>query len=124
MVSAVSVGVVSVHLVVIRILLAIVIGKLMMNTEKTEYTFTKPKLLTPNDVAVQLKVTSEQIRCLIRSGQLTAINVGIGTKRPLYRITKQALENFLNRRYQPSKAIHKRKFKQLAPTPDFFPGLK
>ena len=45
--------------------------------------------LTPNEVAKQLKITSEQVRILIRKGHLAAINVGISFKRPLYRITQK-----------------------------------
>ena len=82
------------------------------------------QLLTPNEAATKLKVTPEQIRSLIRKGQLSAVNVGTGTKRPLYRITQQALDNFLNHRHQPTLTIQKKKFKRLAPAPDFFPGLK
>lgn len=82
------------------------------------------QILTPNEAAVKLKVTPEQIRSLIRQGQLSAVNVGTGSKRPLYRITQQALDDFLNHRYQPTLTIHKKKFKLLAPVRDFFPGLK
>jgi excisionase family DNA binding protein len=82
------------------------------------------QLLTPNEAATKLKVTPEQIRSLIRKGQLSAVNVGTGTKRPLYRITQQALDDFLNHRYQPTRTIHKKKFKLLVPAPDFFPDLK
>ena len=82
------------------------------------------QLFTPNEAAVKLKVTPEQIRSLIRKGQLSAINVGTGPKRPLYRITQQALDDFLNHRYQPTLTIRKKKFKRLAPAPDFFPELK
>lgn len=86
--------------------------------------FTNNRLLTPKEAASRLQVTSEQIRCLIRKGQLPAVNVGAGTKRPLYRITHQALNNFLNRRWQPTPTIRKKRFKRLAPAPDFFPNLK
>jgi excisionase family DNA binding protein len=86
--------------------------------------FTGEQLFTPNEAAVKLKVTPEQIRSLIRKGQLSAVNVGTGTKRPLYRITQQALDDFLNHRYQPTLTIHKKKFKRLAQVQDFFPGLK
>ena len=82
------------------------------------------QLLTPNEAATKLKVTPEQIRSLIRKGQLFAVNVGTGTKRPLYRITQQALNDFLSRRWQPSLVTQRKKFKRLAPAPDFFPGLK
>ena len=81
-------------------------------------------LLTPNQAAAYLNVTAEQVRSLIRKGQLSATNVGTGTKRPLYRITEQALNDFLTRRWHPGLATQRKKFKRLAPTPDFFPGLK
>jgi excisionase family DNA binding protein len=95
-----------------------------MDTEKTEYTFVQSQLLTPNEAASKLKVTSEQVRSLIRKGLLSAVNVGTGKKRPLYRITQQALNDFLLRRWHPSSSIQRKKFKRLAPAPDFFPGLK
>ena len=82
------------------------------------------QLFTPNEVAAKLKVTPEQIRCLIRKGQLSAVNVGTGPKRPLYRITQPALKDFLCRRQQPRSTKQSKKFKQDAPAPDFFPHLK
>jgi excisionase family DNA binding protein len=82
------------------------------------------RLLTPNEVAEHLQVTAEQVRSLIRKGQLAACNAGTGKKRPLYRITQQALDDFMNRRRQPCPAPNRQIFRQLAPAPDFFPGLK
>jgi len=82
------------------------------------------RLLTPNEVAEHLQVTAEQVRSLIRKGQLQAANVGTGKKRPLYRITQKALNDFLNQRQQPSLSAQSKKYKQLNPTPDFFPHLK
>jgi len=116
-VSATIVDIGLVRLVVIRTLLTMV-------TERKEYVPARNQLLTPNDVAAKLKVTSEQVRSLIRRRQLSAVNVGTGTKRPLYRISQQALDDFLNYRRQPNSVIQKKKFKQLAPAPDFFPRLK
>jgi len=81
-------------------------------------------LLTPNQAAIYLKVTAEQIRSLIRKGQLSAVNVGTGTKRPLYRITRQALNDFLCQRQQPRLTKQGKKFRQDPPVPDFFPHLK
>ena len=81
-------------------------------------------LLTPGEAAEYLHVSPEQVRILIRKGQIAASNVGAGSKRPLYRITQQALDDFLSRRWRPSPAMHKKKFKRLAPAPDFFPHLK
>jgi len=81
-------------------------------------------LLTPDEAAQQLKVTTEQIRSLIRKGCLSAINVGAGGKRPLYRITPQALQDFLSQRWQAVPSQPKKRFKQPPPVQDFFPGLK
>ena len=91
---------------------------------KHDLDFIAQPLFTPNEAANKLKVTPEQIRSLIRSGQLSAVNVGKGLKRPLYRITQQALIDFLNHRWQSAPAIQNKRFKQLAPAPDFFPNLK
>ena len=81
-------------------------------------------LLTPAEVAEKLHVTQEQIRNLIRKGQLPAVNVGTGMKRPLYRINQQALNDFLYRRLQPRSTKQGKKLKQDPPVPDFFPHLK
>ena len=82
------------------------------------------KLLTPEETAEKLRVTAEQVRCLIRKGQLAAINVGSGEKRPLYRITEHALHDFLDRRWQPGPVVRKKPFKRPPPAQDFFPDLK
>lgn len=81
-------------------------------------------LLTPGEAAEYLHVSPEQVRTLIRKGQIAASNVGAGSKRPLYRITQQALEDFLDHRWRPGPAIYKKKFRRLPPAPDFFPHLK
>lgn len=96
-----------------------------MNTQAEKHILLTEKLLTPDEAATELKVTSEHVRSLIRKDQLSAINVGTGKKRPLYRITQSALDNFLNQRWhpKPSKKYNK-KFKRLAPARDFFPHLK
>jgi len=57
--------------------------------------------ITPAEVATRLRVTPEQVRCLIRQWRLEAINVGTGPKRPLYRITQQDFEDFLFARTKP-----------------------
>ena len=80
-------------------------------------------LLTPDEVAKRLKVTAEQVRTLIRKGHLAAINVGTGPKRPFYRITPQALQEFLSCRWQPGSAL-RRRIKRRPPVPDHFPNLR
>ena len=98
--------------------------KVHVDNQESKPIYTREHLLTPNQAATYLNVTPEQIRSLIRQGQLFAVNVGTGTKRPLYRITKQALNDFLNRRWQPGQLTKKKKFRRLAPAPDLFPDLK
>jgi len=80
-------------------------------------------LLTPDEAAKRLKVTAEQVRSLIRKGQLAAINVGTGPKRPLYRITSQALHDFLAQRWRPGPVV-RRLAKRPPPVPDHFPDLR
>ena len=91
---------------------------------KEQSVLIKEQLLTPNEASIILKVTSEQVRNLIRRGQISAINVGTGKKRPLYRITHRALNDFLNARYKPGPEIQNKKSKRLDLVRDFFPGLK
>ena len=83
----------------------------------------KHELLTPEETAERLRVSAEQVRCLIRNGQLAAINVGSGKKRPLYRVTAHALNEFLDRRWQSGPAIRQKQFKRPLPVQDFFPDL-
>lgn len=84
---------------------------------------TNGRLLTPAEVAARLRVTPEQVRCLIRTGQLTAVNVGTGPRRPLYRITPDAVAEFLARRGQHAPAARPRPVRRLPPVPDHFPNL-
>jgi len=84
----------------------------------------KDGFLTPKEVSSRLKVTPEQVRSLIRHGRMSAVDVGTGVKRPLYRIPERALDDFLNHRVLPNSLTHIRKAKRLPPVPDFFPHLK
>ena len=95
-----------------------------MTDESKKMTGKNGRLLTSGEAAEYLHVSAEQIRTLIRKGQIAASNVGAGSKRPLYRITQQALDDFLGRRWRPNHTMHMKKFKRLAPAPDFFPHLK
>ncbi|MHC4682220.1 MAG: helix-turn-helix domain-containing protein [Planctomycetota bacterium] len=95
-----------------------------MNNGNSKTVLIGERLLIPSQAADLLGVTPEQVRKLIRRGDLSATNVGTGMKRPLYRIQKQALEGFLSSRCQSDATVPKKKFKRLAPVPDFFPHLK
>lgn len=95
-----------------------------MNTQSQKDILAHETLLTPDEAAARLKVTSEQVRSLIRKGRLSAINVGTGEKRPLYRITQGSLNRFVGQPLQPGPIEQKKKFQRLLPVPDFFPHLK
>ncbi|MBN1489923.1 MAG: helix-turn-helix domain-containing protein [Phycisphaerae bacterium] len=81
-------------------------------------------LLTADEIARQLKVTTEQVRSLIRRGELAAINVGTGRKQPLYRVTPQAFDEFLARRFQAGPATRRLRVKRRRPVRDHFPDIR
>ncbi len=53
---------------------------------------------TPPQVAEQLAVDPVKVIGWIKSGMLTAVNVGEGPLRPRYRIAPESLADFLRRR--------------------------
>lgn len=53
-----------------------------------------PRFYTPKEVAEILRVSTEQVRCWIRSRQLEGVCVGTGKKK-IYRVSEEALEKFL-----------------------------
>ncbi len=92
--------------------------------DSTSHSAPANQLLTPEEAARELKVSAEQVRALIRKGRLPAVNLGTGKKRPLYRITRQDLEDFLMHRYQPQRGRPHRRFRRLPPVEDHFPKLR
>lgn len=58
------------------------------------------KSLTVPEVAERLHVHADVVRDLIRSGELQAFSVNVrpGSSKPRYRITSDALEQFITRR--------------------------
>lgn len=82
-------------------------------------------LLTPEEAAERLKVSAEHVRALIRSGQLAAANIAIGTKRPLYRIRADVVAEFLNKRTEDRLGTNTPpRFRRLPPVEDHFPQLR
>lgn len=79
--------------------------------------------LKVDEVAKWLRVTNEQVSCLIRTGQLAAVNVGSGTKRPLYRIKPNAVDEFLARRSEQPVTVRRPRPRPAQPV-DFFPELE
>ncbi len=69
--------------------------------------------LLVSDVAKQLQVGSEQILAYINTGKLRATNVGLGKKRPRWRIDPADLQAFIESRRNRthSKPQAKRKIK-------------
>jgi excisionase family DNA binding protein len=62
-------------------------------------------LLTVADVSARLKVSADQILAFIKSGQLRATNIGMGTRRPRWRIDPEALDQFLAARTATTKRV-------------------
>lgn len=56
------------------------------------------KPLTPAEAAASLGVTAEQIRYLIRTGQIDAFNVAVGKAKARWRIDPSALTEFKRKR--------------------------
>ena len=81
-------------------------------------------LLTPEEASLRLKVSPEHVRALIRTDQLNAINIGIGKKRPLYRIPSKNLDEFLANPIRQRKRSRRCRFKRLPPVEDHFPNLR
>ncbi len=92
--------------------------------DSTSHSAPANQLLTPEEAARELKVSAEQVRALIRKGRLPAVNLGTGKKRPLYRIARQDLEDFLMDRYEVRRAVRPRRLKRLPPVEDLFPKLR
>ncbi len=61
-------------------------------------TTSPPRWLTPPQVAEQLAVDPAKVLTWIRSGALAAVNVGEGPLRPRFRVSPEALSDFLRRR--------------------------
>ena len=94
-----------------------------MTTEPEQPELAMADLATVDEVAVRLRVTAEQIRCLVRRGHLAAISVGTGKERPLYRFTSQAIEEFQQRRWQPDPAARVRRSHRRPPIRNHFTSL-
>ncbi|MFU7558774.1 helix-turn-helix domain-containing protein [Stieleria sp. JC731] len=51
--------------------------------------------LTPSEIAKLLKVSPETVIGWIRNGELRAVNVGSGTRRSRFRVSRENLDEFL-----------------------------
>jgi excisionase family DNA binding protein len=65
--------------------------------------------LTVGDVAKRLKLSTDSVLSLIRSGRLRASNVGLGKQRPRWRIAPEAIDQFLAERAAPKRAPRRRR---------------
>ena len=68
------------------------------------------KRFSTKQVAAHLGISRETVAALIRSGQLAAINVSLSpsSRRPRYRVTEQALEDFEAKRSVERSATQRR----------------
>lgn len=76
-------------------------------------------LFTVAQVAERLGVGDETVLAHIASKRLAASNVGLGTRRPRWRITPEALDRFLSASTAP-KPVAARRRKRLTKTIEFF----
>ncbi len=78
--------------------------------------------LTVADVAKRLTIGDEQVLGFIKTGKLRASNVGLGAKRPRWRIDPADLETFLasRRNSQPAPSIRRNRRKKLSGVIEFF----
>ena len=53
------------------------------------------QLLTLNDASDRLGISPDAVLTHVRAGRLRGINVGNGSRRPRWRITEDALEQFI-----------------------------
>ena len=53
------------------------------------------RLLSVADTAARLRISDDAVLAHIRAGRLRAANVGLGPRRPRWRITEEALETYL-----------------------------
>ena len=71
----------------------------------------KAEALTPPNAAKLLGITPEAVIALIRSGELKGSNIGNGSQRPRFRVTKTAIDSYLeNRNVEPPRK-HRREAK-------------
>jgi hypothetical protein len=54
--------------------------------------------LTPQETALRLNITTDQLAAFTADGEISYINVGRGKKRPRRRYTEQDIQEFLERR--------------------------
>lgn len=64
------------------------------NIERYSKIINKEGYLTPSDAAEILNLSIITVRRLIRDGELKAVNVSLGAKRPTYMIQEEDLESF------------------------------
>ena len=57
-------------------------------------TGTEPEMLSPPEVAQRYGVSPDTVRRWIAAGQLPAVNVGQGQRRPRYRVSAEGLKEF------------------------------
>jgi excisionase family DNA binding protein len=78
-----------------------------------------PISFTTAEIGAQLKISEEAVRDHIHAGRLRAVNVGNGSRRPRWRITAEALDEFLAAQTAPPRAT-RRPRKRRGPVIEFF----
>ena len=85
-------------------------------TQKNDHLDLDNSLLTTKEAAALLKVDEKTVIRLVLSGKLVAHNVGLGSFKPRYRISKSALEEFLKESLIVTKALPAKVSRKQLPT--------
>lgn len=75
---------------------------------------------TVASLAKFLRISDEQVLSHIRAGRIRAVNVGGGVQRPRWRVSEDALQEFLAARTASPKPVTKRKRRPADTVTQFF----
>lgn len=76
-------------------------------------------MFTVAAVASHLQISDESVLALIRSGRLRGVNVGLGVCRPRWRVSQEAINEFVAARGSQPKPMTRRR-KQSVDVVDYF----
>lgn len=74
------------------------------------------RFLTPPEISKILRVKPDKVLCWIHRGELKAVNVGNGIRRPRYRVSQESLDAFVkSREVQPPPPVQRRRRNAMPP---------
>ena len=76
-----------------------ILDNLIKSLKQDDYIDDSQEMLSPREVAEELKMHINTIYGIIGTGQLKAYNLSMGDRKTYYRIKRVDLENYLEERY-------------------------